>query len=106
MNNVAVLGAGSWGSTLSWMLANAGRNVRLWTQDAAKAERINATHVIERPLKIEIPHQVVASSNLGESVADADVIPLPVVVDIDELPQQPSRGACDNGRRERTASRI
>src|SRR5476649_2059338 len=74
MNNVAVLGAGSWGSTLSWMLANAGRNVRLWTQDEAKAERINSSHVIERPLKIEIPHQVVASSDLGETVADADVI--------------------------------
>lgn len=74
MNNVAVLGAGSWGSTLSWLLANAGREVRLWTQDAAKAERINSTHLIERPLKIEIPHQVIASSDLGETVAGADVI--------------------------------
>lgn len=74
MKNIAVLGAGSWGSTLSWLLANSGRFVRLWTQDPVKAERINSTHLIERPLKIEIPAQVIASSDLGECLIDADVV--------------------------------
>ncbi|HEY9679035.1 MAG TPA: NAD(P)H-dependent glycerol-3-phosphate dehydrogenase [Drouetiella sp.] len=74
MNNVAVLGAGSWGSTLSWMLANAGRTVRLWTQDADKAKRINTSHHIERPLRIEIPEQVTVSSDLAACIENADVI--------------------------------
>ena len=74
MKNIAVLGAGSWGSTLSWILANSGRNVRLWTQDPQKAARINETRLIERPLRVDIPKQVVVSSDLAQSVASADII--------------------------------
>ena len=34
MKNVAVLGAGSWGTALAFHLANAGHNVRLWGRNA------------------------------------------------------------------------
>jgi len=34
---VTVLGAGAWGSTLAWLLANNGHHVRLWTRDGSHA---------------------------------------------------------------------
>ena len=37
---IAVLGAGSWGTALALLLARNGRDVRLWTRDAAVAARL------------------------------------------------------------------
>jgi glycerol-3-phosphate dehydrogenase (NAD(P)+) len=47
---VAVLGAGSWGTALAWLLAEKGTPVRLWCRDPAHAEamrgdRQNARHL-------------------------------------------------------------
>jgi glycerol-3-phosphate dehydrogenase (NAD(P)+) len=42
---VAVLGAGSWGTTLANLLARKGEEVRLWAYEAEVVDAINATHV-------------------------------------------------------------
>ena len=41
---VAVLGAGSWGTAFAKVLVDAGCEVRLWTRRAEVAEQINTTH--------------------------------------------------------------
>ena len=41
---VAVIGAGSWGTALAWVLAGNGHSVALWAHSQATAEAINATH--------------------------------------------------------------
>jgi glycerol-3-phosphate dehydrogenase (NAD(P)+) len=48
MSAVAVLGAGSWGTTLANLLATKGENVRLWAFEPEVVEAINRTH--ENPL--------------------------------------------------------
>jgi glycerol-3-phosphate dehydrogenase (NAD(P)+) len=48
MSAVAVLGAGSWGTTLANLLAAKGENVRLWAFEPEVVEAINRTH--ENPL--------------------------------------------------------
>ncbi len=42
---VAVMGAGSWGSVFSMILADAGCDVSLWARSAAIADDINSTHI-------------------------------------------------------------
>lgn len=42
---IAVLGAGSWGTTLANLLARKGEEVRLWAYEREVVEAINATHV-------------------------------------------------------------
>lgn len=44
MVNVAVMGAGSWGTTLAKVFADAGNSVKLWARRAELARAINSTH--------------------------------------------------------------
>lgn len=74
MANVAVLGAGSWGTALSIVLADNGHDVRLWTHRRKQAEAINTTQKNEQYLEIMVPEQIKAFYNLEEAVAEAEAI--------------------------------
>ena len=41
---ISVIGAGSWGTAVSWMLGGKGHDVRLWSRETHIAEGINAEH--------------------------------------------------------------
>jgi glycerol-3-phosphate dehydrogenase (NAD(P)+) len=41
---ISVIGAGSWGTAVSWLLSGKGHDVRLWSREAEIAEGINAAH--------------------------------------------------------------
>lgn len=71
---LAVLGAGSWGATLARTFGSAGRNIHLYTRDEDKAEFINSHHLITKPITVDIPENVVASSDLEAVVNDAKIL--------------------------------
>lgn len=71
---VAVLGAGSWGTALSIVLADNGHDVRLWTHRKQQADDINSTHKNEKYLEIMVPEQIKAFHNLQEAVTGTDAI--------------------------------
>lgn len=71
---ICVLGTGSWGATLASLFANAGHQVVVWTQDATKAARINSEHVMERPIKVTFPAELVATDDLAKAVSTAEII--------------------------------
>ncbi len=74
MGAVAVLQAGSWGTTLATILArDGGRRVTLWTREAAQAERIAAERENRRYLPgIRVPDSVAVTADLRRALADAD----------------------------------
>jgi glycerol-3-phosphate dehydrogenase (NAD(P)+) len=74
MTAVAVLQAGSWGTTLATILArDAGRDVVLWTRDEAQARTLAAERENTRYLPgIRIPDRVAITADLGSALADAD----------------------------------
>ncbi|MDY0405691.1 NAD(P)H-dependent glycerol-3-phosphate dehydrogenase [Virgibacillus sp. 179-BFC.A HS] len=78
MSKVAVLGAGSWGTALSIVLADKGHEVQLWTHRAEQAEVINTTHKNEKYLEIMIPEKIKAYSDMKEAVTDVSAIVLVV----------------------------
>ncbi|SHF57085.1 NAD(P)H-dependent glycerol-3-phosphate dehydrogenase [Ornithinibacillus halophilus] len=78
MKKVAVLGAGSWGTALSIVLADNGHDVRLWTHREEQANIINETHKNENYLEIMIPKKIKAYSNLEEAIKDVSAIVLVV----------------------------
>jgi len=41
---ISVVGAGSWGTAVTWMLGGKGHEVRLWSRESEIAEGINANH--------------------------------------------------------------
>ena len=75
MSGVAVLGAGSWGTTLANLLAAKGETVRLWAYEAEVVEAVNRTR--ENPVflpGIRLHEGVRAFADAREAVADAPVI--------------------------------
>ncbi|RKO62127.1 glycerol 3-phosphate dehydrogenase (NAD(P)+) [Caldibacillus debilis GB1] len=73
--SVAVLGAGSWGTALSMVLADNGYPVRLWSRSQTQAEEINRTRKNKRYLpEAELGDLIRASHQLEEVVHDLSTI--------------------------------
>ncbi len=84
---VAILGAGSWGTALSMVLAGSGspcggHEVRLWTRRPEAAETIARTrHNPDYLREFELPPKVAATGDIGEAVAGADIVLLAIPSD-------------------------
>lgn len=73
-SGVAVVGAGSWGTTIASLLAARGETL-LWARSAEVADDINRDHRNRRYLgDIRLPDAVRATTSLTEAVGDAPVI--------------------------------
>lgn len=83
---VAVMGAGSWGSVFSMILADAGCDVSLWARSASIAEDINTNHVNHayQP-DLKLPTNIFATTNPDQALTDADLVVL-------AMPAQTLRG--------------
>jgi glycerol-3-phosphate dehydrogenase (NAD(P)+) len=72
--HVAVLGGGSWGTTVA-SLAATHASTTLWARDAATVTEINERHRNSRYLPdLDLHPQLRATSSLDEAVYDADVV--------------------------------
>jgi len=79
---IAVVGAGSWGTALSLTLARAGWRVRLWARRARIAEAIQSERRNPGYLSdFSLPAGVEATSELGEAVAGTAMVLLAVPSD-------------------------
>lgn len=84
--HVSVLGAGSWGTALGLVLARSGRTVRLYTKDAAQAERIRMTRENGRYLPgITLPPRLEPTDDLAFALDGAEAVV--VAVPSDAAPQ-------------------
>lgn len=73
--NVAVVPAGQWGTALAIPLARRGHHVRLWIRSPEAAAEFQEHRENRRRLPGFIfPHNVEATANLQEAVADADLV--------------------------------
>ena len=79
-SQVAVLGAGSWGTVLAILLAQCGQNVRLWTRDEALALALRARRENVRYLPgFPIPTSGIdPTTDLREALHEAQVVVLAV----------------------------
>ncbi|MBZ5202282.1 NAD(P)H-dependent glycerol-3-phosphate dehydrogenase [Planomicrobium chinense] len=78
MEKVSVFGAGSWGTALSYVLAQNGHDLLLWTHRAEQADEIN-NHTNNRYLKnIQLPETLKATADLKQTVEHSDVYVLAV----------------------------
>ncbi|MDQ0633516.1 glycerol-3-phosphate dehydrogenase (NAD(P)+) [Arthrobacter pascens] len=84
-STVAVLGAGSWGTTFAKVLADAAassgieRRIRLWGRRAEVVQQINDLHTNKQYLKdIVLPSSITASTDVEEVLRDVGVVILAV----------------------------
>lgn len=79
INRVAVLGAGSWGTTYAKVLADAGREVRLWSRRTNLARTINTEHVnLDYLPGITLPSLLSSTADVEEAIDGADAVALAV----------------------------
>lgn len=71
---VAVLGAGSWGTTVAALASHRAPTI-LWARSAERAEEIGARHTNERYLPgVELPRALEATTSIGVAVSGADLV--------------------------------
>lgn len=74
---VSVIGAGSWGSALSHLLAQKGTRIRLWCYEPEVAEQINHERVNRLYLDgVPLHASIIATNDIAEALAEADVVAL------------------------------
>jgi glycerol 3-phosphate dehydrogenase (NAD(P)+) (EC 1.1.1.94) len=79
MEKVAILGAGSWGTALSQVLADKGKDVHLWSIHPSQVEEINERRTNRTYLPdIHLPENVTAHTDMDEAINGASVIVLAV----------------------------
>ena len=72
---VSVIGAGSWGTAVSWLLGGKGHDVRLWSREVEIAEGINANN--QNPMylpDIVLSPQVFASPDMEEALLGVEAV--------------------------------
>jgi glycerol-3-phosphate dehydrogenase (NAD(P)+) len=79
MAQIAVMGAGSWGTAFALVLADAGNDVRMWGRRPEVCDAINQTHRNPDYLAdIDLPEAISATPDPATALADADVVVLAV----------------------------
>jgi glycerol-3-phosphate dehydrogenase (NAD(P)+) len=72
---VSVIGAGSWGTAVCWLLGGKGHDVRLWSREVEIAESINAKH--QNPMylpDIVLSPQVFATHDMEAALQGAEAV--------------------------------
>lgn len=77
--DVAVIGAGSWGTALAKLIAENGHNTVLWARDAAKIREMRQTRVNSRYLPdCMLPESLALTAELGPALnADLPILAIP-----------------------------
>ena len=84
MSKVSVIGSGSWGTALAWLLCNNGHRLTLWSYLEEEAAMYRQYHQNTDKLPgVVLPDHVVYTTDLAEACRDKDVlvlaVPSPVV---------------------------
>ncbi|MFV8380974.1 NAD(P)H-dependent glycerol-3-phosphate dehydrogenase [Corynebacterium hindlerae] len=79
MVNVAVMGAGSWGTTIAKVFADAGNTVHLWARREEQAHRIQITRENADYLpSLQLPPSISATADAAVALDGADIVVLAV----------------------------
>lgn len=72
--SIGVLGAGSWGMALARMLAVNGHSVTVWSALAEEVEEYSSTRVMKRLGNMQIPDDMVFTTDIAEAVCGKELI--------------------------------
>lgn len=74
-HNIAVLGAGAWGTALAIHLARAGHAVSLWAHSATHSEQLSVQRENQRYLPgVDFPENLAIGADLAQTVLGADAV--------------------------------
>ncbi len=71
---ISILGAGSWGGTLAWLLSNQGYKISLWTFSKEEWNLLNRTKTLLRPKKVRLNKNIQITTNLKDAISKTDIV--------------------------------
>ncbi len=72
---IAVIGAGSWGTAVAWLLGSNGHDITMWAREPEIAESISARHCNPTYLTaVNLPHSVSATTDYERAVQGAELV--------------------------------
>ena len=74
MNNIAIIGSGSWGVALATHLANIGHNVKIWSFLEEERDLINNEKKCKFLPNLTLPEEITCSTDFKEVIEGADFI--------------------------------
>lgn len=75
MTRVAVIGAGSWGTSVSWMLGGKGHDISMWAREPEIADGINADHHNPMYMRdVVLPESVSATPDMERALQGAEAV--------------------------------
>lgn len=70
---VSILGPGSWGLTIGWLLSDSLDDLYIWGLSEF-IKPLQANRNVERPVKLILPEKIQLTDNLEETVHEADIV--------------------------------
>ncbi|HTS68547.1 MAG TPA: NAD(P)H-dependent glycerol-3-phosphate dehydrogenase [Terriglobia bacterium] len=75
MKQIAIIGAGNWGTALAATFAKLGHTAKLWAYEAEVVESIRSRHENELFMPgVKLPENLGATGDLAEALAGADIV--------------------------------
>jgi glycerol-3-phosphate dehydrogenase (NAD(P)+) len=75
VTRIAVIGAGSWGTSASWLLGGKGHDVSLWAREPEIADGVNSSHRNPVYMKdIVLPASVVATPDMEQALFGVEAV--------------------------------
>jgi len=71
---LTVLGAGSWGLTLTWLLTDNFDEITLWSREEDLSEELLLTKSTTKPVKVQLDQKIEITSDLESAIEGAEII--------------------------------
>ncbi len=79
MSRVGIIGAGSWGTALSLVLANNGHSVEIWSIVESEIEMLKEKHEhIDKLPGVKLPDSITFTTDIEETIKNNDILVLAV----------------------------
>ena len=79
MDKVGIIGAGSWGTALSLVLANNGHSVEIWSIVKEEIDMLKEKHEhVDKLPGVKLPDRVTFTTDLGSVIKNNDILVLAV----------------------------
>ncbi len=71
---ISILGSGSWGGTIAWLLSKKNYHIKLWVYSKEELDYIKKNNSLPRPKNLKLKKNIQITSNLEYAIKNVDLV--------------------------------